>query len=89
MGTAPLHDAYSASESAPRTSLSFSHQNKGSVVRPLTYASMAVGSWSDKAKRCGTAASQTSTSQVQLASQAWLHALQHQRMLMKANASIV
>ncbi|KAA6419159.1 MAG: hypothetical protein FRX49_10899 [Trebouxia sp. A1-2] len=63
MGTAPLHDAYSASESAPRTSLSFSHQNKGSVVRPLTYASMAVGSWSDKAKRCGTAASQTSTSQ--------------------------
>ncbi|DBB00214.1 hypothetical protein WJX77_002597 [Trebouxia sp. C0004] len=63
MGTAPLHDAYSVSVSAPRTSLSFSHQNKGSVVRPLTYASMAVGSWSDKAARLGSAASQTSAIQ--------------------------
>ena len=89
MGTAPLHDAYSVTDSAPHTSMSFSHQSKGSWVRPLTYASMAVGSWSDKAKHLGTAGSQTSSVQVQLASQAWLHALQHQCMLMKANASIV
>ncbi len=78
MGTAPLHDAYSVTDNAPHTNLSFSHQSKGSVVRPLTYASMAVGSWSDKAKRLGTAASQTSVMQVQLASQAWLHSSHHQ-----------
>ncbi len=64
MGTASLHDSYSVTDSAPHTSMP-SHQNKGSVVRPLTYASMAVGSWSDKAKRLGTAATQTSSVQVQ------------------------
>ena len=89
MGTAPLHDAYSVTDSAPHTSLSFSHHNKGSVVRPLTYASMAVGSWSDKAKRLGTAGSQTSSVQVQLASQACLYPLHHHCMLMKASASVV
>lgn len=68
MGTAPLHDSFPVTDSAPRTSLSFSQQNKGSVVQPLTYASIAVGSWSDKAKRLGTAASQTSAAQVKLAS---------------------
>ena len=89
MSSAPLHDAYSVSDNTSCASLSFSHQSKGSVVRPLTYASMAVGSWSDQAKRLGTAGSQTSAIQVQLASQAWLHALHHQRMLVNANASIV
>ena len=46
MGTSPLHDAYLVSDVGCNAS-----QSRGSTARPLTYASMAVGSWSDKAKQ--------------------------------------
>lgn len=64
MGSPPLHTGYSGNDSVSHTSHSFSSQGKGSPVRPLTYASMAVGSWSDKAKRMVSPAGQPSNTQV-------------------------
>lgn len=63
MGISPLHDGCTGVDCGANASLSFSNQNRDSAVRPLTYASMAVGSWSE-AKHYAAPAGQQNVLQV-------------------------